>query len=232
MKKIFLLIFTFLFSSSVSAEEIIKSIRSIYNEQGNMYISAGRDNNHSDNAHKLQSLWLSINDIEFRDSYKQDWKAIRSDEISFNKGSEATNFIVIHKQAISPIAVKGASIFKWECDYSIVPTLNLGRWPFHDKPSEWDGMAIEIEAEYGAPIITPANMDFISYLSDNEKKQLLITDYFPAIELRWAKLKNLRVILTKYKFGYENYGEELIIINKTTKQVKVLQQKSPFDGSC
>ena len=219
------------FSVNVFAEIPIKSLRSIFHERGEMYISSGRDDNHSKNAKNLELLWKSNNKITFTDNYQQDWKTISIDEIMFNNGAEAKNYIIFYKNNIGAAAVKSASLFKWGCDDSIVPVLNLGKWPFKVQPYEWGGVAIEIEQEYGLPQIIHANNDFLASIPIDERG-LIRDKYFPALELKWIKVPDYQIILVEYEHSNGTYPKELIIIKKDTKEVRILKSKSPFDGRC
>ena len=229
--KNFTIIFLLLFSTHINAENPIKSLRSIFHENGEMYVSSARDDNHSKNKNKLELLWDSKNTISFRDNYQQDWKEISINEINFNKGADAKNYILFHKKSMSTVSVKGASLFQWGCDESIIPVLNLGKWPLKNKPREWEGIAIEIKKEYGLPQIIPATNDFLEVLPPNEK-ELIRDEYFPPIELKWLKIPNLKIILVEYEHSNGTYPKELIIINKITNIVTILKRKSPFDGRC
>ena len=231
MNKYIFLALIISFSTNVFAELPIKSLRSIFHEQGEMYISSGRDDNHSLNADKLELLWASKTEIIFRDNYQQDWKTVAPKEIYFNKGAEEKNYIIFHKNNISAVSVKGAALFKWGCDDSIIPVLNLGEWPFNDKPYEWQGVAIEIEQEYGLPQIKPTSNDFLEIIPPKEK-ELIRDEYFPAIELQWLKIPNFKIIIVEYEHSNGTYPKELIIINKDTKKVEILKSKSPFDARC
>ena len=220
-----------MFSLNAFAESPIKSLRSITHEQDSMYISSGREDNHSDNADKLNILWKSISKVTSTDSYSQDWKKINVNDIEFNIGSESKNYIVFHKNSVAAALVEGASLFKWGCDESIVPVLNLGKWPFKGRPREWEGHAIEISVEYGLPKIIPVNNDFLKTVPLKEK-ELIRDENFQPVELKWLNLKDLQIILVEYEHSNGSYEKELIVININTNKVNILKAKSPFDGRC
>lgn len=231
MKKVILL-YILCFPSFAYAEDIIKSLRSIIHIQNIMYISSGRIDNHSKNIKKIESLWASNKEILFTDKYERDWKRIELKDIYFNEGAKATSYLVFHKNNLSPVEVKGASLYQSGCAGEIIPLLNIGKWPFNYKVNYWEGIAIEIDKKHGIPKIMPVKNNYLHFLTKNEK-DLIRTRYEPAIELKWNNaLQYLQIILVQYEHSNGSYPYELIVINKDTKKIKILKAKTPLDYRC
>ena len=217
------------------ADDIFRSVRSVSLEINNeMSIGSAWGDNHTKNKDKLTALWNSKKQVIRVDKYRQDWKLVTQEEIAFNPGSEAKNFVILYQKEVAYAVTQGASLFQWGCSGDeFIPVLNLGRWPFLNRPYDWGGLAIEVDPDLGLPRIVSRDMDVI--FSIPEVREILDDRLFIRVsstELFWEKLPDLRVIYLEYSFMADPSPEHFLTYNTITKEVQFVPVSSMFDLRC
>jgi len=233
--KFWVLIVIFFTSSGGMAEDIFKSARSVWPEINNeMFIGSARGDNHTKNKDKLTALWHSKKQVIRVDRYSQKWKSVTQEEIAFNPGAKAKSFVILYQKEVAYAATQGAALFQWGCDGgNFIPVLNLGRWPFLNRPYDWGGLAIEVDPDLGLPRIVSRDMDVI--FSIPEVRKILDDPLYIRVattELYWGKLPDLRVIYLEYSFMADPSPVHLLIYNIITKEVQFVPVSSMFDLRC
>ncbi len=216
-------------------DDIFRSVRTVRLEKNNeMSVGSAWGDNHTKNNDKLTALWNSKKQVIRTDDYSQDWKSVTQEEIAFNPGAEAKNFVILHQKEVAYAATQGASLFQWGCGSDdFIPVLNLGRWPFLHRRYGWAGLAIELDPALGLPRIVSRDMDVILSIPRVQKmlNNPLYTEVI-ATELYWEKLPELRVIHLEYSFMADPAPEHFLTYNIITKEVQFVAISSMFDISC
>ena len=205
------------------------------------YIAAGYPFNRAPFKNEIDRLWDSINVKPNIDTNGQQWKKVDIKSLKDIVGDFPTTYIVISPiEKIKTInnkrlyvvdhfnvttkQVKNVALFKWGCDDSVIPVLNLGEWP--KNASDWGPVALsrgnanwrhtqqkpvigELDASLVPPILQPKTGDLMNIgLSVNWPNEKLIAS------LIYSRIDN----------DYQLFS--------VGRGFSYLKSKSPFDSRC
>lgn len=229
-----------LFCSGIYAGEFFSSLKSVMkNDASNeAYIASSYPHNVEPYQDQLNKLWDATDKIYNVDSYNQQWKLVDLKILEEVVGHFPTEYILVSpvwkREVINEntsrnvvqnfnatlVKVNKAALFKWGCDDSVIPVLNIGAWP--EGADDWQPVAVSRLGKTTLPIV--------SELDTSSVPKALLTNSIENIvglSLNWPK-ENISANLL-YDSGVLY---RLFSVGNSMSFFTYLESKTPFDVRC
>lgn len=121
----------------------ITSAKSAFVDEKVLYVSAGYPKNHEGLQSQLNSLWEKAGSNVRTDKYKQPWRVVSiADLENIYSNSIDRLYISIYNDEVFSHKATKAFIWRWGCDGSLIPVLELGLHKFSKEPWGVDAFGV------------------------------------------------------------------------------------------
>ncbi len=115
----------------------ITSAKTVFTDDGVLYVSAGYPKNHEGFQALLKPLWEKAG-VDIRtDSYGQPWREVSIPELERVFGPIDMRYLAVFGEEIYTHEARKAFLWRWGCDGSLIPVLDIGPHKFMKTPWEW-----------------------------------------------------------------------------------------------
>ena len=238
-------IFLFIFLTSIAfADGPVKSFKSAmeHTETGDLYVAVGYPKNHEGYEARLNRLWDEASQALPEDSFHQKWKRVTPGDLISVFGHFDRQYYLVYPRIkrvkdnnfirsefdgyeLEQREVVGAALFRWGCDDSVIPVLNLGPWPPNTR-REWGPMAISVHGKFSDARLIELDKELVPRAYSDKVAN---TEKWLTIE--WPTL-NYRATMTYHTYATGEAFQHIFATGDSPGYFSFLSPGGPMDVAC